>query len=182
MPGISDPGSLLISACHEAGIPVTIYPGPSACITALVLSGLAEHPFQFRGFFPQKKQKEEVVSSLYYPGISIYYEAPHRILDTLECFPANAKLAIGRELTKKYEQHISGTQQELLTHFKEHSPRGEFVLLVTGYHQPKQDPKELVDELIEKFSIDQKTALKLASELLGIPKRDIYKLCHDLSS
>lgn len=182
MPGISDPGNMLIKACRQQGIGVTVYPGPTACITALVSAGLGEHPFQFLGFFPQKMGRDEVVRSLFYQGVSIYYEAPHRILETLSLFPPETQLTIGRELTKKFEETRNGTARELHEHFQKNAPRGEFVLLVHGYKRVQTEPVAFVQELMDTFSIDQKKALKLACEVLDIPKRELYKLCHDIPS
>ncbi len=180
MPCISDPGSSLIRACNAENIPLTVYPGPTAPITALVAAGLGDHPFQFRGFFPTKKQTEEIVLASLYQGITIYYEAPHRFLKTISLFPNDAMLTYARELTKKFETVATMRADEMVAHFSKQPPRGEFVLLVHGYNKPIRDPKEHVAYLQKTFEIDQKMAIKIASETLGIGKREVYRLCHDM--
>ena len=178
-PGISDPGALLINACHSEGIPVTVLPGANAITTAVVLSGYGELPFQFLGFFPKKKQADTIIKACFYEGISVFYEAPHRIVKTLAAFPKETKITLTRELSKKFEQRLSGTCESLLSHFESNDPRGEMVLLVEGFRKRSHDGKELVQELEKTFGIDQKMALKVAADLLNIPKRELYGAVHE---
>ena len=110
MPGISDPGADLVRLCHAAGVPVTVAPGASAAVTALVLSGLDTRRFVFEGFLPpEKKERREILRTLEREHRTmVFYEAPHRLLDTLEelcgVFGAERQTAAARELTKKFEE------------------------------------------------------------------------------
>lgn len=178
-PCISDPGSFLIQTCHERSIPVTVLPGPNAITTAIVLSGYGEKPFQFLGFFPKKKQAHALIQSVFYDGVTVFYEAPHRIVKTLSAFPKKTKLTITRELSKKFEERLHGTCDELMAHFASNEPKGEMVLLVEGGKVPTHDGKELVELLQDTFGVDQKIALKTAAELLNIPKRSLYDSFHE---
>lgn len=134
-PGIADPGMRLVKRCREEEIPITAIPGACAAIVALTLSGFPTHKFQFIGFLPVKKgQRQRVLSeSLLYPGTTVAYESPHRILSTLEILQTIAPehgIAIARELTKKFEEVIRGTPSILLERWENASPKGEFVLLI----------------------------------------------------
>lgn len=136
-PGISDPGSDIVAACVERGLPVTQIPGPCALISALTLSGLNTERFQFLGFLPKKSgQRERLLQEgLDYPGTTIFYESPHRILKTLKQLQEiepEAHVVILRELTKKFEERLAGNAAELLSHWSERKPKGEFVLLLEG--------------------------------------------------
>ena len=139
MPGISDPGSLLVQKVRAALSEVKIesVPGPSALTVALSIAGIPIHDFVFLGFLPHKKGREtlfkEIAAS---ERTMIFYESPHRILKTLESlqkFAPEKHITICRELTKIHEQVISGTPAELLAYFEAHPDkvRGEFVILVT---------------------------------------------------
>lgn len=117
-PTISDPGERLVAACHEAGLPVSPLPGPCAAITALSASGLPCARFQFLGFLTKKKEKRKKVlaEALAYPGTTIFYESPHRIVSTLEMLAEldpTRTVVIARELTKKFETIVRGTPEEL---------------------------------------------------------------------
>ena len=119
MPGISDPGADLVKLCYEAGVPVTVSPGASAAVVALVLSGLDTRRFVFEGFLPmEKKERRAVLSTLEKEHRTmIFYEAPHRLLDTLEelekIFGSDREMAAIRELTKKFEEVRRGTVAEI---------------------------------------------------------------------
>ncbi len=136
-PGISDPGFRAVRACVEKGLTVEAIPGPCALVTALSASGLPTHEFHFVGFLPVKsgafKRKLQELASV--PGTLVFYESPHRLLRTLNriamIYPER-RVVVARELTKKFEEFRRGTAAELLTHFEQHSPRGEIVLLVAG--------------------------------------------------
>lgn len=136
MPAISDPGAELVDACLEAGFEVRVVPGPSASTAAVALSGLDSSDFRFIGFLPLKdKLRNEYFDSIKnYQGISIIFEAPHRIIKTLEDMIeagfSQRKIYLGRELTKFYEESIRTTVEEALTHFQENAPRGEFVIVL----------------------------------------------------
>lgn len=134
-PGISDPGARIVAKVHALGLPLTALPGPSACIMALSLSGLPTHRFEFLGFPPRKRGKltKCLQEALDYPGTSILYESPHRIEKTLallhELAP-DSSCVVARELTKKFEELLTGTPKMLLDHFHKRPPKGEFVLLI----------------------------------------------------
>ena len=151
MPSISDPGEDLVKACIEEGIDVTTVPGPVAGISALVLSGMDTRHYYFEGFLPveskERKKRIDVVSKM--PSTTILYEAPHRLLRTLsdlsEAGNGNRKASAARELTKKFEQVVRGTIDELISHFQEVPPKGEFVLVLEGAVE-KEEKKVLTPE------------------------------------
>lgn len=137
MPGISDPGWLLISKAIEQKLPLTVLPGPSSVTTAVVASGLSCHRFVYLGYLPLKKGRKKMLEhAAGLPYTVVFFEAPHRLLKTLsQCadfFGAQRKIAVCRELTKLYEEVVRGTISEAAGHFAAHSPRGEFVLVVEG--------------------------------------------------
>lgn len=176
-PGICDPGAMLIRKCREAGIKVEVVPGPCAAIAALSLFG-SEESFQFIGFL-EKKGKKQLIDTIYYPGLTIAYESPHHLMKTLEWMneiAPEAKIFIGRELTKFYEETLEGTPQELIKHFQAKKILGEFVLIFSGNENPfEKTPQALVKELQERFDISSKEALVVAAKLLNKPKRELYK-------
>lgn len=143
-PGISDPGFLLVRTCVEAGIEVETLPGATALIPALVQSGFPCDRFCFEGFLPQKKGRTKRLEELKEESRSIiFYESPFRVVKCLEqlaeVFGADRMVSVSRELTKKFEQTVRGTIAEVLEHFREHEPKGEFVIVVAG--QPKSETK-----------------------------------------
>lgn len=145
-PGISDPGFLLVRTCVEAGIEVETLPGATALIPALVQSGFPCDRFCFEGFLPQKKGRTKRLQELSSESRSIiFYESPFRVVKCLEQFaevfgPERA-VSVSRELTKKFEQTVRGTIAEVLAHFREHEPKGEFVIVVAGAPKPGKEPK-----------------------------------------
>lgn len=139
-PTISDPGSLLVSQIKESypEIEVIVIPGPSAVISALSISGISVAEFTFLGFLPHKKGRETLFKEI---GVServmVFYESPHRIIKTLESlekFVPTKKVIVARELTKIYEQVVSGKAEELKKYFKDNPDkvRGEFVVIVNN--------------------------------------------------
>ena len=137
MPGISDPGFLLIREAVQEGINVITLPGAVAAIVALVNSGLPCDTFVYEGFLPHKKGKQTKILSLAEEKrTTIFYESPHRIIKTLsmikELLGEERGVVIGRELTKKFEEYVRGTVTEVLAHFETNAPKGEFVLLIAG--------------------------------------------------
>lgn len=138
MPGISDPGFLLIRESVHANIEVITLPGAVAAIVGLVGSGLPCDSFIYEGFLPHKKGKQtKIMSLLEEKRTTIFYESPHRIVKTLQMIHdllgADRSIVIGRELTKKFEEYIRGNPIQLLEHFTLHEPKGEFVLMIAGY-------------------------------------------------
>ena len=136
-PGISDPGFLLVRTCVEAGIEVETLPGATAAIPALVQSGFPCDRFCFEGFLPQKKGRQNRLTELESESRTIiFYESPFRVVKALEQFAehfgAERRVAVVREITKKFEQTVRGTLAEAIAHFKSHPPKGEFVIVLAG--------------------------------------------------
>ena len=136
MPGISDPGERIIRAVRQQNLPVEVIPGPSAVLHALVASGLPALPFYFGGFFPPKPgpRKKELAAAAARDHTSVYFESPHRITRTLaeaaETLPAEARIAVCRELTKKFEEVFVGTATEAAAKFGENT-KGEITLVIS---------------------------------------------------
>lgn len=142
-PGISDPGFLLVRRCVEEGIEVVTLPGPTALIPALVQSGFPCDRFCFEGFLPQKKGRMKRLEELSSETRTIiFYESPYRVVKCLEqiaeTFGTERRVAVVREITKKFEETVRGTVTEAIAHFKAHEPKGEFVIVVEGYN-PKAE-------------------------------------------
>ena len=136
-PGISDPGFLLARECAKAGIEVQCLPGATACIPALVDSGLPCDRFCFEGFLPQKKGRQTRINALAEETRTmVFYESPYRVLKTLtqlgEVLGNDRQAAVSREISKVHEETLRGTIGELINHFTETEPRGEFVIVVAG--------------------------------------------------
>jgi 16S rRNA (cytidine1402-2'-O)-methyltransferase len=136
-PGISDPGFLVAREAARAGVEVSCLPGATAFVPALVASGLPCDKFCFEGFLPQKKGRQTRLAQLATePRTIVFYESPHRVVKALtqfvETFGADRPAAACREISKVHEEIIRGTLSEILAHFTEHEPRGEFVLIVAG--------------------------------------------------
>lgn len=189
-PGISDPGEELAAMCCEAGIEVTSLPGPAACITALTLSGLSTRRFAFEAFLPaDKKERKIILEELKNETRTIIiYEAPHRLVRTLEELRealGNRRMTLCRELTKKHETAVHTTIEALITFYTTEKPLGECVLVVEG--KSHQEMKEEQQASWEKITIEdhmkiyeekgysRKEAMKLVANDRGVTKRDIYQ-------
>lgn len=136
-PGISDPGFLLVRACVENGIPTECLPGATALIPALVQSGFPTDRFIFEGFLPPKKGRQTRLKLWAEESRTIvFYESPHKIGKTLkqlqEFVGGDRKMAVSREISKKFEETVRGTVDELIVHFEEKAPKGEFVVILEG--------------------------------------------------
>lgn len=199
MPGISDPGEYLVALAVENGIRVEAVPGPVAAVSALVCSGLPTARFVFEGFLPRgKKERTQALDGIRREDRTVViYEAPHRLLKTLrELAPTvgDRRIAVARELTKRFEEIRRGTAAEHLTHFEKTAPRGEFALVIEGA-APEQvlrqsDPVDTVPlpggtetpdpvsavRRLEAEGVPRKEALKQVASRMGIPKRDLYRL------
>lgn len=184
-PLISDPGHDLVARCRAEGIPLSALPGACAVINALVLSGLPTAPFQFLGFLPKKEK--ELISllsrALLYPGTSVAYETPHRIEETLTAIGRlcpDRVLCVARELTKIHEECLTGTAAELLQKFHAQPPRGEMVLMIAppaeSISWENLSLPELVAMLQEDLHLSRLDAIKMAAQIRGVPKRDVYRL------
>jgi 16S rRNA (cytidine1402-2'-O)-methyltransferase len=140
MPGISDPGYPLIRAAIEAGHTVVPIPGPSAVLAALVASGIPMHAFTFLGFLPRKsgQRRSLLASHARIDHALVVFESPHRLRAALADIAAelgDRPMAVGRELTKKFEELVRGSVASVQVHFEEHEPRGEFTLVIAGAGQ-----------------------------------------------
>lgn len=189
-PGISDPGSVIVQRCIEEMIDFEVLPGATAITTALVYSGLDTTKFLFRGFLPRENKDRKVVTDelMQSQETLIFYEAPHRLMDTLqfllETF-GDRKIAVCRELTKIYEEIYRGSISEALQHFEEKKPRGEFVLVLEGkrLEDIKEEQREAwinlsIEEHILKYiddGINKKDAIKLVAKERELPKSEVYK-------
>ncbi|MBR2751023.1 MAG: 16S rRNA (cytidine(1402)-2'-O)-methyltransferase [Clostridiales bacterium] len=185
MPSISDPGEDLVKACIEENIEVTAVPGPVAGITALVLSGLDTRHYYFEGFLPvetkERKERLQVVSHM--PTTTILYEAPHRLLRTLSdlasCGNGQRRASCCRELTKRYEEVVRGTIDELISHFEEVPPKGEFVVILEGVKAEEaktlspEDRKNRILQLREE-GYPTKEIAKILSQEWGENKKTLY--------
>lgn len=187
-PGISDPGESLVNYCAEHNIPFTAIPGPCAAIQALSCSGLPTERFQFFGFLARKTNdlKRELRSILEYPGTTICYESPHRLLDTLQVIhelEASRQIVIARELTKKFEELRRGTSEKLMKHWQDIQVKGEIVLLVSPCVAKEVDwsvwtPQEHVQWVQDTYGASRQEAIKIVAGLRDVPKRQIYNLFH----
>ncbi len=189
MPGISDPGEKLVAAVAGAGHDVEVVPGPSAAITALVVSGLPAGRFCFEGFLPRKGsgRTERLQHLATEPSTSILYEAPHRVAATVDdlvaACGADRPVALARELTKLFEEVWRGTLGELAEHLAANERRGESVLVLGGApdRRPATD-----DDITAALSVrlaagvDRKTAIAEVAKELGVPKRTVYDAALDL--
>jgi len=192
MPGISDPGHDLITTALEEHIEVIAVPGPSAIITALLLSGLPTGRFRFAGFAPRKRgaRTRHIERVLAEEGTSILFEAPGRLvplLEEIERLCPMRRIAVARELTKKFEQVLRGTAREIMEYFKEHKPRGECVIVIEGSTEPslrtqrdaRQDAGRLVENLMQEEGMSKKDAMRKAATQLGVSRREIYRMLLD---
>lgn len=189
-PGISDPGEDLVRICCEEGIEVSSLPGPAACITALTMSGLKTRRFAFEAFLPrEKKERADVLKQLVgETRTMVIYEAPHHLIKTLEELYqtlGNRRIAVCRELTKRYEQRTLTTISECLKFYEDNEPRGEYVLVLEGrtfeelHEEERKNWEDMSLEehmaIYEKQGIAHKDAMKLVANDRGISKRDVYQ-------
>lgn len=185
MPCISDPGELLIKQCEEYSIKTVVVPGPSAVISALCVSGLATGRFCFEGFLSvnKKSRSEHLESLLNETRTMIFYEAPHKLpntlLDLYKIF-GERKLTIARELTKLHEEIIRTTTKDACDKFSDGSLKGEIVLILEGKTDVDEVEYTLSDavKMAEKFISDgmrPTDAAKEAAKITKIRKNDIYK-------
>ena len=184
-PAISDPGEDLVRQCAEAGITVCAIPGPCAVITALSISGQATGRFCFEGFLStaKKSRREHLESLVNEQRTMIFYEAPHKLLNTLESmaevFGGDRSISLCRELTKLHEEVIRTTLAGAIELYTQQPPKGEFVLVVAGAVPEEapaataQDAVARVLQLMESGS-SRKDAIKQAAKELDLPKNVVY--------
>ena len=184
-PAISDPGEELVKQCAQADITVCAIPGPCALVTALSISGQSTGRFCFEGFLStaKKSRMEHLESLRKETRTMIFYEAPHKLLSTLEdmekVFGPQRPISLCRELTKLHEEVIRTTLSGALALYAQQSPKGEFVLVVAGA-EPEEKPQATAEEaaalvarLMEQ-GLSRKDAVKQTAEALGLPKNLVY--------
>ena len=192
MPAISDPGYELVDIAYKEGLEVTIVPGASAVVSALAISGISSRRFCFEGFLPtEKNEKKEILSELSQESRTIIlYEAPHRLLKTLnELFEyiGDRNIAIVRELTKLHEEVIKGKLAQVIADYESEkiAIRGEYVLVIEGKSllEKKVERQKAFEDIsirehYEKYiseGMDKKEAMKAVAKDRGIQKREVYK-------
>jgi 16S rRNA (cytidine1402-2'-O)-methyltransferase len=192
MPAISDPGEDIVKLCADAGITVSVIPGPCAAISALALSALSTARFTFEGFLPaQKTERRKRLSSLEKEERTmIFYEAPHKLASALadmaEILGDTRKISLCREITKLNEEVIRTTLRKAVSLYSEKEPRGEYVLIVEGASEAgvstdsenpllSLSPSEHVEHYINA-GLSKMDAIKAAAKDRKIPKSEMYKL------
>ena len=185
MPAISDPGEDLVDLCHELGIPVTVVPGPSAVISALALSGLPSGRFTFEGFLSmnKKSRREHLDSIRLERRTMIFYEAPHKLPNTLEDLATalgDRRIALVREITKLHEEIIRTTLFDAKEAYRDGGAKGEFVLIIEGAPEPEKESYTLEEAAglaaqIIDTGMQATAAAKEAARISGLKKGDIYK-------
>lgn len=187
LPGIADPGGDLVRRAVAAGISVTPLPGANAALSALICAGLPLEGFTFVGFLPrkEKKRREVLARVAASPETLIFYEAPHRLRETLdaltECLGRERQACAARELTKKFEEFRRAPLGELSDYYRENEPRGEFVIVVAGADEnvAADDGEEM--SLTERYAahiaagLDKKAAMRRTAQECGISRRDVYQ-------
>ena len=184
-PAISDPGEDLVRLCAENGVTVTAIPGPCAVITALSISGLPTGRFCFEGFLStaKKSRKEHLASLIGETRTMIFYEAPHKLVSTLEdlaeAFGEDRKISLCRELTKLHEEVVRTTLGEAIAKYTENAPKGEFVLVLDGAAPVEkevptaEDAGQMVKRLMGE-GLSRKDAIKQTAKALDLPKNVVY--------
>ena len=184
-PAISDPGEDLVKQCAEAGITVCAIPGPCAAITALSISGQSTGRFCFEGFLStaKKSRKEHLDSLIGEQRTMIFYEAPHKLINTLESmvevFGPDRPISLCRELTKLHEEVIRTTLSGAIAIYSQQPPKGEYVLVVAGA-QPEEKVAATAEDavaLVARFmenGMSRKDAIKQAAKDLDLPKNVVY--------
>lgn len=197
MPGISDPGAVLIRAAIDADVALTVLPGATAFATALVGSGLPAERFLFEGFLPRHARRRRAHLELLRgePRTLIFYEAPHRLgktlADMLTVF-GDRPVCVARELTKAFEQWQRGTLATIVTQLETQTPRGEYVLVVAGAtpddgasgpgmtsaaDAATPEPEQIVQHVRDHMDagVDKKTAVRKVARQFGLPRRTVYR-------
>ncbi len=191
-PAISDPGEDLVKQCAQAGITVCAIPGPCAVITALSISGQATGRFCFEGFLSTaKKSRRDHLSSLKgEQRTMIFYEAPHKLLSTLEdmaeAFGDDRPISLCRELTKLHEEVVRTTLGEAVARYTENAPKGEFVLVVAGAPEETEalpTQEDAARHLIQLMGqgLSKKDAVKQTAKDLDLPKNTVYEIALTLA-
>jgi 16S rRNA (cytidine1402-2'-O)-methyltransferase len=185
MPGLSDPGYRLVRACVDAGLPVEIVPGPTAAVSALVLSGLPPGRFVFEGFLPRKAgdRSRRIAELATEVRTLVFYVSPHRVEETLADLRTglgDRPAALVRELTKVHEEVRRGTLSGLLGELGERPARGEIVVVVggaIGAHRPRADASELARRArrLMDEGVERREALASVARSAGVPRRAVFE-------
>jgi 16S rRNA (cytidine1402-2'-O)-methyltransferase len=189
MPGISDPGFRLITLAIRHHVPVVPIPGASAYLAALVASGLPTDSFRFSGFLPAKRgERRTVLESIRNsPRTQVFYEAPHRVVETLEdiveVLGGERHVVMAREVTKLHEEFLRGRAEELLATLKARGEvKGEIVLLIGKAEEsaqkmapPRVSVRERVSQVMAADGVDEKGALKKVAKEMGVSKSEAYR-------
>ena len=188
LPGIADPGADLARRAIAEEIAVTPLPGANAAISALICAGLPLEGFTFVGFLPRRaKHRKEILARVRtYPETLVFYEAPHRLRETLAALAAGLgaerRACAARELTKKFEEFRRATLGELAAYYGENEPRGEFVLVVAGADDAAvKERDDAAESLHERYAahcaagLDRKEAMRRTARDLGISRREVYR-------
>ena len=185
MPAISDPGEDLVRLCHDAGITVCAIPGPCAVITALSISGQATGRFCFEGFLStaKKSRREHLESLISEQRTMVFYEAPHKLLTTLQdmaaVFGEDRPISLCRELTKLHEEVVRTTLGGAIETYTENPPKGEFVLVLAGAPEQEkeaataEDAAARVRQLMDQ-GLSRKDAVRQTAQELNLPKNAVY--------
>jgi 16S rRNA (cytidine1402-2'-O)-methyltransferase len=193
MPSISDPGHELVRACIDANVPVVPLPGANAGVTALIASGLAPQPFYFFGFLERKKKDQvaQLEALKNREETMIFYESPYRLKELLKNIATvmgpQRQVVICRELTKRFEEFIRGSAEELAAWTEETEIKGEICLMIAGNEDPETpveesfddlSPAELVEKLMSEQGLSSKDAIKEAAKLKNMKKQEVYQAFH----
>ena len=189
MPGLSDPGYRLVRACVDAGLPVEIVPGPTAAVSALVVSGLPPGRFVFEGFLPRKAgdRSRRIAELATEVRTLVFYVSPHRVEETLADLRTglgDRPAALVRELTKVHEEVRRGTLSGLLGELGERPARGEIVVVVggaIGAHRPRADASELARRArrLMDEGVERREALASVARSAGVPRRAVFEALLD---
>lgn len=200
MPAISDPGGALIAAAAQEGVEIVVVPGPTAFVAALVGSGLPSDRFAFEGFLPRHpaRRRERLEELAYDPRTLVFYEAPHRLVETLQAMLevwGDRPACVARELTKAFEEWQRAPLSQLAAYWAAHTPRGEFVIVVAGAPQAAgraagEDGEKALDEASLAAAVrsrmaagmDKKTAVKAVADEFGVPRRVVYRAALEIDA
>ncbi|MCZ8538485.1 16S rRNA (cytidine(1402)-2'-O)-methyltransferase [Paenisporosarcina quisquiliarum] len=194
LPCISDPGADIVAKAVAENLSVVPIPGANAALSALISSGLSTLSFTFYGFLPrQKKDRKAALEAIqYHKETMLFYEAPHRLKETLrdaqQILGSARKVVLAREVTKKFEEFVRGTLEEAVAWAEKEEVRGEFVMVIEGSTEENPDENEKwwinlsitehVNHVIENQSLSSKEAIKVVAKDRDLPKRDVYQQYH----
>lgn len=194
LPCISDPGADIVAKAVAENLSVVPIPGANAALSALISSGLSTLSFTFYGFLPrQKKDRKAALEELqYHKETMLFYEAPHRLKETLrdaqQILGSSRKVVLAREVTKKFEEFVRGTLEEAVAWVESEDVRGEFVLVIDGSKEENPEKMEKwwlnlsitehVNHVMDKQMLSSKEAIKVVAKERDLPKRDVYQQYH----